>query len=183
MLCARSGSAHLVGKAAYISKGNEGLTFGAFMSVVRSSLGKYLFYFFNSQIFKAQTGLFSTSTINQLTSDTLNNMTVAFPPLVEEQTTITNYLGRKTAEIDELISQKERLIELYEEEKAAIINQAVTKGIDPNAKLKDSGVDWLGEIPEGWEIRRLGHLYKVVRGGSPRPAGSPLYFNGKIHHG
>ncbi len=104
---------------------------------------------------------------------------IAIPiPTDENQLAISNYLDRKTAEIDDLIAQKERLIELYEEEKAAIINQAVTKGIDPDAKLKDSGVDWLGAIPEGWEVRRLGHLYKVVRGSSPRPAGSPLYFNG-----
>ncbi len=104
---------------------------------------------------------------------------IAIPiPTDENQLAISNYLDRKTAEIDDLIAQKERLIELYEEEKAAIINQAVTKGIDPDAKLKDSGVDWLGAIPEGWEVRRLGQLYKVVRGSSPRPAGSPLYFNG-----
>jgi type I restriction enzyme, S subunit len=76
-------------------------------------------------------------------------------PTRKEQTVIANYLGRKTAEIDELIAQKERLIELYEEEKSAIINQAVTKGIDPDVRLKDSGVDWLGEIPEGWNCSRL----------------------------
>lgn len=81
-------------------------------------------------------------------------------PLLDklEQTAIANYLDRKTAEIDELIAQKERLIELYEEEKTAIINQAVTKGIDPDVRLKDSSIDWLGEIPEGWEVKKLKYV-------------------------
>ena len=70
-------------------------------------------------------------------------------------------LDRKTAEIDQLIAQKERLIELYEEEKTAIINQAVTKGINPDVKLKPSVIDWLGEIPEHWNITRLNRLVRV----------------------
>lgn len=164
LLCARNGSAHLVGKSAYIGKENEGVTFGAFMSIVRSDLNKYLFYFFNSQVFKAQTGLFSTSTINQLTSDTLNNMFISFPKDEQEQTAIAHYLDRKTAEIDELIADKKRLLELYEEEKTAIINQAVTKGINPDVPMKDSGIEWLGEIPEHWEVKKLRYLCKVTTG-------------------
>lgn len=164
LLCARNGSAHLVGKAAYIDRANEGVTFGAFMSIVRSELDKYLFYFFNSQVFKAQTGVFSTSTINQLTSDTLNNMFISFPENKQEQTAIASYLDRKTAEIDELIADKKRLLELYEEEKTALINQAVTKGMDPNVPMKDSGVKWLGEIPEHWEVKRLKYVADLRSG-------------------
>lgn len=168
LLCARNGSAHLVGKAAYIDKQNEGVTFGAFMSIVRSELDKYLFYFFNSQVFKAQTGLFSTSTINQLTSSTLNNMFISFPRDKQEQTAIANYLDRKTAEIDELIADKKRLLELYEEEKTAIINELVTgkKVWNGNAwtepaEVKDSGIEWLGEIPEHWEVKRLKYVVSL----------------------
>ena len=76
-------------------------------------------------------------------------------PSMDEQTAIANFLDRKTAEIDALIAQKERLLELYEEEKAALINHAVTKGLDPNAELKDSGVEWLSKIPVGWEVKKL----------------------------
>ncbi len=164
LLCARNGSAHLVGKAAYLTKEIEGRTFGAFMSIVRSELKKYLFYFFNSQIFKAQTGLFSTSTINQLTSDTLNNMFISFPKGKEEQLAISNYLDQKTAEIDQLIADKKKLLELYEQEKTTIINQAVTKGINPNAPMKDSGIDWLGDIPEHWEVKRLKYIADLRSG-------------------
>ena len=82
------------------------------------------------------------------------------PPL-EEQTAIANYLDRKTAEIDALIADKKQLLQLYEEEKTALINQAVTKGIDPDATLKDSGIEWLGEIPEHWEVKRLKYVTSV----------------------
>jgi len=91
----------------------------------------------------------------------LKGIDVLVPPL-NDQTAIANYLDRKTAEIDELITQKERLLELYEEEKNAIINQAVTKGVDPDVKLKDSGIDWLGEIPAGWEVKRFKYLFDLI---------------------
>lgn len=83
--------------------------------------------------------------------------TVLIPPF-QEQTAIASYLDQKTAEIDQLITDKKRLLELYEEEKTAIINQAVTKGINPDVKMKDSGIEWLGEIPEHWEVKRLKYL-------------------------
>lgn len=175
LLCARNGSAHLVGKAAYIEKKNEGVTFGAFMSIVRSKLDKYLFYFFNSQIFKAQTGLFSTSTINQLTSDTLNNLFISFPIDRQEQTAIANYLDRKTAEIDELIADKKRLVELYEEEKTAIINHAVTKGINPDAPMKDSDIEWMEKIPEHWELKKLKLMISKIGSGVTPSGGSSVY--------
>lgn len=85
-------------------------------------------------------------------------------PSIQEQTAIANYLDRKTAEIDELIADKKRLLELYEEEKAAIINQAVTKGINPNVPMKDSGIEWLGEIPEHWEVKPLKYLGRFING-------------------
>ncbi len=85
-------------------------------------------------------------------------------PIAKEQTAIANYLDRKTAEIDQLIVQKERLLSLYEEEKTAIINQAVTQGINPDVKLKDSGIDWLGEIPEHWEVKKLKYVADLRSG-------------------
>ena len=86
-------------------------------------------------------------------------------PTPEEQTAIANYLDRKTTEIDELIADKKRLLELYEEEKTAIINQAVTKGINSNVPMKDSGIEWLDEIPEHWEVKNLRYLCKITTGG------------------
>jgi len=79
-------------------------------------------------------------------------------PCLNEQTAIANFLDLKTSEIDEIIADKKRLLELYEEEKTAIINKAVTKGINPNAPMKDSGIEWLGEIPEHWEVKKLKYI-------------------------
>ena len=68
---------------------------------------------------------------------------------------ISNYLDKKTSQIDSLIDKNEKSIELLEEYRKSIISEAVTKGLDPNAPMKDSGVEWIGEIPEGWVTRRL----------------------------
>lgn len=75
-----------------------------------------------------------------------------FIPSIEEQRNIANYLDKRTSQIDSLIEKKKRLIELLKEYRTAIINHAVTKGLDPNVKLKDSGIEWIGEIPEHWEV-------------------------------
>lgn len=86
------------------------------------------------------------------------------PNSLKEQTAITEYLDRKTAEINELIADKKRLLELYEEEKTAIINYAVTKGINPDAPMKDSGIEWLGEIPSHWELKKLKYVASLRSG-------------------
>ncbi|MCP4113212.1 MAG: restriction endonuclease subunit S [Desulfobacteraceae bacterium] len=107
--------------------------------------------------------------IGHLTGEKLKEICF-IKPLLTEQIAIAKYLDRKTAEIDELITQKEWLIEMYEEEKTAIINQAVTKGINPDVEtrhalsLRDSGIDWLGEIPEGWELKRLRYVGSCQNG-------------------
>ena len=76
-------------------------------------------------------------------------------PSFPEQIAIANFLDKKTAEIEELIEKDKKLIGLLKEKRAALINHAVTKGLDPNANMKDSGIDWIGEIPEGWEVKKL----------------------------
>jgi len=78
-----------------------------------------------------------------------------FIPPKEEQTAIANFLDDKTAKIDRAIAQKEQLIALLKERKQIIIQNAVTKGLDPTVKMKDSGVEWIGEIPEGWGVKPL----------------------------
>ena len=75
-----------------------------------------------------------------------------------EQRAIAAFLDRETAKIDALVAKKERLIELLQEKRTALISDAVTKGLDPDVPLKDSGVEWLGEIPAHWEVKRLKRL-------------------------
>jgi type I restriction enzyme S subunit len=86
-------------------------------------------------------------------------------PNSEEQNQIANYLDQKTSQIDQLISQKKRFIALLQEERTAVINQAVTKGLDPTVKMKNSGIEWLGEIPEHWEVKRMNFISSKIGDG------------------
>lgn len=88
-------------------------------------------------------------------------LNLPIPPR-DEQDRIANFLDQKTAEIDEAIVKKQRLIELLQEQKAILINQAVTKGMNPNAPMRDSGVSWIGEIPAHWEVKRAKYLFKEI---------------------
>ena len=150
----------------------------------------YFEYFLKSTYAKDNANILSTFNTQQNISMTdIPRIYYIIPNSVEEQTAITAYLDRKTAEIDELIADKKRLLELYEEEKTAIINELVTgkKVWDGHAwtepaEVKDSGIEWLGEIPEHWEVKKIGHCGKIVRGGSPRPTGDPRYFFGDYIH-
>ncbi len=83
---------------------------------------------------------------------------------VEEQRAIAAFLDRKTAKIDGLVEREERLIELLQEKRIALITRAVNRGLDPNVPMKDSGVEWLGEIPAHWEMKRLSWLTKCLDG-------------------
>ena len=85
-------------------------------------------------------------------------------PKPEEQTAIANFLDEKCGKIDTAIAQKQQLIELLKERKQIIIQNAVTKGLDPDVKMKDSGVEWIGEIPEHWEVKKLKYLINIQGG-------------------
>jgi len=81
---------------------------------------------------------------------------------IQHQQSIANFLDQKTTKIDELIKKNKRLVELLKEKRQAIISNAVTKGLDPKAKMKDSGIEWIGEIPEGWEVKRLKYAVRLI---------------------
>ena len=89
--------------------------------------------------------------IPHVNGHTLGNVRITIPP-IEEQISITNFLDKKTSEIEDLISKNKKLINLEKEKRVALINHVITKGLDSKVKMKDSGVDWIGEIPEGWEV-------------------------------
>lgn len=109
----------------------------------------------------------------------IENLFVSVPSL-SEQELIAKFLDRETAKIDTLIAKQERLIELLQEKRQALISHAVTKGLNPDAPMKDSGIEWLGAIPAHWEVKRFGVISQIVRGASPRPAGDPKYFGGNF---
>jgi type I restriction enzyme, S subunit len=109
--------------------------------------------------------------------DFIGNISIPYPSQFSEQSTIAAFLDHKTRQIDELIAKKKRLIELLKEERTAVINRAVTKGIDPDAPMKDSGIEWLGEIPAHWAISKIKHLTKKIGSGVTPRGGSEVYLN------
>ena len=98
-----------------------------------------------------------------LTHSSIRSAQLPIPPLAEQRA-IAAFLDRETAKIDSLVSKKERLIELLQEKRAALISRAVTKGIEPDVPMKDSGVEWLGDVPAHWEVRRLKTLCSMKSG-------------------
>lgn len=120
---------------------------------------KFVFYWFISNrvdiIHRAQGG--GQPNINQ---NIIKGLRIRVPS-IQMQNIISKFLDSKTSEIDSLIADKKKLIDLLEEQRQAIITEAVTKGLDPNVKMKDSGVEWIGEIPEHWEIKKLKYIAKV----------------------
>lgn len=100
-------------------------------------------------------------------------------PSIEEQTAIAAFLDRKTALIDQAVGIKQKQIELLKERRQILIHKAVTRGLNPDVKLKDSGVEWIGEIPEGWELSSLSYLAKIDTGSTPDRS-RPNYWNGNI---
>ena len=118
---------------------------------------RYLLEVIRTELHVVATG----STYDAVTVDEVSNLTCVVPPL-SEQVQIANFLDRKTRQIDELIRIKERRIELLQEQRTALINQAVTKGLDPNVEMKPSGVEWIGEIPIHWTISKVKHEFQSL---------------------
>ena len=98
------------------------------------------------------------------------------PPIIE-QTAIANYLDTATAKIDAAIAQQQKMINLLNERKQIIINRAVTKGLNPNAKMKDSGVEWIGEVPEGWEVIKTSYVFNHIGSGTTPKSSSEEFYD------
>lgn len=126
----------------------------------------YLLYLFSSKEYFEITDLISRgATMQRISRGLYGNIKIPLPP-IEEQNTIANYLFHKTTQIDHLITKKEQFIQLLEEERVAVINQAVTKGLDTSVPMKDSGIEWLGEIPEHWEVILFKRVISKIKDGT-----------------
>lgn len=126
------------------------------------NLNSVFFDYLLQPLFDFEKGLISTIMQPSLRFEDLDKYPIPLPPL-DEQKAIATFLDRETAKIDTIIAKQEQLIVLLEEKRQALISHAVTKGLDPNVKMKDSGVEWLGEIPEGWKLKKLKYIFKIKK--------------------
>lgn len=153
-----------VGRIGYYNLKEHGVLTDGHIIVIRNKPefnSRFLYYFLSTKRKDFETmASGSTNQMFLLVSD-INKQFVPLPPK-SEQTAIANYLNSVTSKIDEAISQQQKMIDLLNERKQIIIQNAVTKGLDPNAKMKDSGVEWIGEIPENWEVRRIKNSCKLI---------------------
>lgn len=139
-----------------------------------SESSKFIYYYLQSDGFKVQFNSSLSGLIGGVSITNLNDFQVPIPQK-QTQIRIAEFLDKKTAEIDAIIEKKQNLLLLLEEKKKAIINEAVTKGLNPNAPMKDSGIEWIGEIPEHWKLTQLKYLTEKVGSGVTPRGGAEVY--------
>lgn len=150
----------------YVPDDLPGVVCGYHLSMIRpkaGTSGAFLKRYFDSHYAKSSVAVRANGlTRVGLGQYAVDNLLVPIPPL-QEQTAIACFLDRETGKIDALVETQRRLIELLKEKRQAVISHAVTRGVDPTAPLKDTGVEWLGEVPEHWRIVPIGALFQFVK--------------------
>ncbi len=179
ILVVRSGA--YTGDSAIVPRQYAGAIAGYDMVVtVRSQCPSFFAWeMLSPEVNALQFGLFKSRAAQpHLNAEELGETVFVVPPY-GEQKIIATFLDHKAALIDDLIADRERQIELIQEYRTAIISRAVTKGLDPNVPMKNSGVEWLGEVPEHWRLAKLGYLARILSGSTPRKENEE-YWGGDI---
>jgi type I restriction enzyme S subunit len=168
-----SGSSLHIGKTSIVTKEVEALNccYSNFMQrlrVKRTAEPRFVWYVLNGELGRKQFDYYSSTTtgLANLNGSIIGNVGMAVPPL-DEQKAIASFLDRETARIDALIEKKRRQIELLQEKRSALISHAVTKGLDLNAPMKDSGIEWLGHIPAHWQVLPIKRVARMDSGHTP----------------
>jgi type I restriction enzyme, S subunit len=164
-----------------ISK-HDGMITGAY-DVARCndkvSDSKFMYYYYLSVDEYKGLKPFYTGLRKVVRAETFMNIQLALPPYKEQQQ-IAKFLDNATQKMDTLIQKQENLIKLLKEKRQAVISHAVTRGLNPDVKFKDSGVEWLGDVPEHWEIKQYRYATKIYRGKfTHRPRNDPKFYDGK----
>lgn len=163
------GKAASVGKVAYVDSNMDFNVWSplAVITAKSNKYGKYIYYCLQSSMLQAQCEVFANSnTQKNLGMNTIDNLDMPLPS-EHEADVITNFLDHETAKIDTLIEKQQQLIKLLKEKRQAVISHAVTKGLNPEAPMKDSGVEWLGEVPKHWDVLNLAGVADVI---DPNPS-------------
>ena len=165
-----SGSSQHIGKTSIVTKEIAGLNccFSNFMQRLRVKeevAPRFVWYAFNGDLGRKQFDYFSgtTSGLANINAEIIGMVSLAFPPL-SEQISIAGFLDGEAPKIDTLVAKKRRLIELLREKRAALISNAVTKGLDPEVPMKDAGVEWTGKVPQHWTVAPIFARYEVALG-------------------
>ena len=150
---------------ALVTESEDNLVCGYHLAIIRpiqnEMLGRFLFRCLQARDIRVQLELAATGiTRFGLPKDEIGKLPLPIPPL-RTQEHITDYLDSETAQIDSLVAEKERMLALLEEKRAALVSRAVTRGLNPNAPMKPSGLDWLGDIPTHWKVKRAKQLFAV----------------------
>lgn len=138
------------------------------------------FLYYSSQvciIFNANENIYGAKLLNQ---DLINNATIIFPPLAEQQK-IADYLDKVCGEVDEMVALQETMIEELKAYKQSVITEAVTKGLNPNVPMRDSGIDWIGEIPKHWGKNKVCRMFKLIGSGTTPNSSDEEAFGGNIN--
>ena len=138
---------------------------------------KFLYYIFYSE--QPYIGLGKMGTQLNLNTDTVGAIKIPIPPLSEQQK-IAQFLDDKTAKIDQAVDLAEKQIALLKEHKQILIQNAVTRGLNPDVPLKDSGVEWIGQVPEHWEVKKIKHVTSKIGSGITPLGGGSNYIDGGI---
>lgn len=147
-------------------------------SICATSINSKFLMYFLMPIMQDTKKFGQGSTFDAITIQELKQLPVLLPP-INTQNRIASYLDRKCAEIDAIIAKQQQIIEKLKEYKLSVITEAVTKGLDPNVPMKDSGVEWIGKIPEHWTMLKLKHTSSILRGKfNHRPRNDPAYYDG-----
>lgn len=169
-----------IGKVAVVSdlQGEATLNSGIFLTrqITNHSIPEFMFWVISSDVFMNFIDYTKAgSTISHLYQNVFEEFTFPVPPL-PEQSSIAAFLDRETSRIDTLITKKQRQIELLQEKRTALISHAVTKGLNPEAKMKDSGIEWLGEIPEHWVSCPIKRVSTSIQTGCTPPTAKERYY-------
>ena len=160
------------GKSTIVREVGEPMTINPQMVLIKKSSidSRFLSYLFNSSLIKAKIEVSNTgSGMPTMTQENINNFPIPLPA-TKIDIKIANFLDHETAQIDTLIEKQQTLIQLLKEKRQAVISHAVTKGLNPDALMKDSGVEWLGDVPEHWVVGRVGYYGQVLNGSTPSKA-------------
>ncbi|QPN64621.1 restriction endonuclease subunit S [Synechococcus sp. CBW1004] len=170
------------GKGAILRGLKGGIGFGTTELIVARPtthllLAKFLDYLFRSNPFRSlgEAAMYGAGGQKRVPEAFVRDFRSFIPPLTEQQQ-IISFLDCETAKIDALIAEQQRLIELLQEKRQTVISHAVTKGLNPDAPMKDSGVEWLGEVPEHWRVRKLSQLCKEIGSGTTPKSDMPEFY-------